>query len=144
MVHGIRLAALAGNIWPHANENYIDIIVDELLTEIVIFAVHSRRYLELTKIVGVKLEGSLFVLAPEARTAEYETDLWDAINRVIHSRRMSVFTVERDSLRFPNLGDRVIAHIEVQSDRGDAVLICPTALVHALLSASRTSHLGAV
>ena len=131
----MRVAALSGNIWPDANEVYIEGVVGELLSEIVIFAVHARRYLELKNIKGKRLEGSLFVIVPEARSAEYETDLWTAVNKIIHSRRMSVFTVERDPVRFSALGDRVIAHVEVQSDRGDAVLICPTALVHALLGA---------
>ena len=134
LTHAIRVAAIAGATWPNSEENYIRAVSQELINELIAFSIHARRFLEITNSRNQILEGSLHIFLPAARDCEYETSLWSAVNKIVHSRTIEIVAVERETVVFTNFGDRKIMHARVQSDKGEAVLICPTALVHAYLA----------
>lgn len=129
LLHGIRLAALCGNIWPRDDDGLSKLIGEEVLNELLAFAINARRFLELRDMKHLNIQEPLHrINLPEYR---YETSVWTAVNRVVHANEMRVVLVERPRVAKPkhdNLGDLVIACVQVTSPQRDKIAICPQAL----------------
>ena len=128
--HGLRVAGLSGAIWPSANPMWIKMVADELIEEFVTFSVHVRRFLELKKLHGLKAAGSLWTVQDWA--VAREEDVWTIVNKVLHSRKIEVVTADAVPERFENLGDTVVLHMHVKSDKGEECAFCPSSVVYAV------------
>jgi hypothetical protein len=133
--HGIKVLGLAGAIWPLNDQVLLQMVSETLLAELVAFCIHARRVMENKKIRDVKLQGQLWKLSEGAREAEYEDDLWRALNVILHANKLEVVAIETTPTRaFEKLGDRSIAHIAATSMKDGTKLVCPTALAYAFLT----------
>jgi hypothetical protein len=127
----VVVAALAGGTFP-SDEGFMKQVSVQLIDRITSFAIHARRAAEITGKRGIQISEPKW-LNPGGPALE--TNFWDIINKILHARDMQIVTFEREEKEaFPKLGDRIIARVEVQSDRGDAICFCPYGLVYGYLS----------
>jgi len=129
----IAISAFAGTTWPAGNEVFLKAAMEQLLDHVASFALHARRHLEITGTKGIQIVDSRWKFASGVENFALETDLWVVINKILHARNLQVVTWNRDSSLFTSLGDRVVTHLEIQSDRGDAFYVCPFGMVYAYL-----------
>ena len=108
------------------------VVSEELLTELMTFSIHTRRFMEMLHLKkgGITAQGPLIKIATEKYV--YETDLWTAVNRVLHSSEMKVTTVQVETTKHPNLGDMHVANVLITSQERNQVCVCPQGLFYAL------------
>ncbi|MCT7666372.1 hypothetical protein [Shinella kummerowiae] len=127
----IVLAALIGNVWPSADENFVKKVMVQIIDRITSFAIHARRTAEIINGPKIQIKETRWI---RSDGPVLETDFWTVVNKILHSRNIEVVTFEHGATMFTNLGDRIITHIEVQSDRGSSICFCGYGLVYAYLS----------
>ncbi|WP_143733012.1 hypothetical protein [Pontibaca methylaminivorans] len=137
--HGISIIGIHGAIWPAQDQGFCEMICKRLIDELVAFSIYARRFMEISN-EKVEISGSLHKPKPNVSAYEFETDLWKALNLILHSRYLQALMFDADpATRFSNLGDRYISFVEVRSDKEPEKLsyICPTGLVVAFFSTDR-------
>ena len=129
--HGITVMGIHGATWPAQDQAFCEMICKRLIDELVTFSIYARRFLEISK-TKIEIAGSFYQLKPNSSAYEFETDLWKALNLILHSRYLQALMFDKDqAAKFVNLGERYIPFVEVRSDKQPEKLnyICPTALV---------------
>jgi hypothetical protein len=127
--HGVRMAALAGNIWPRETDRsgkFREVVAKELLEEISVFAVNVRRVMELSGAKGVAVDRAL--LTNTAANPKFEADLWRAVNTIIHARRIVAHFIEVKCGRYANLDEERLTHVEVESAER-TISVCPVGML---------------
>ncbi|MDA1285963.1 MAG: hypothetical protein O3A08_05960 [Proteobacteria bacterium] len=138
MLHGIRLSALCGNIWPANDDGLSKLVTEEIISELMAFSIHARRYMELTdNKVSLRSDGPLFKIAAERY--KYEMNLWTAVNRVVHSSRIEIDFVTPYATKHDNLGDLLVAAALITSPQRDTVAVCPSDLFYGMCQSPLTS-----
>jgi hypothetical protein len=132
LIHGMRMAALAGNVWPMADGGLLEKVSEELIVELIAFSVNTRRLMEMLKAKkgSITADGPLF----DIRTGEYpiEKDVWTAVNRVLHASQLNVTTVHVPTKKHVNLGDQIVANVVITSPERTEVCVCPQGLFYAI------------
>ena len=147
--HGIAVMGIHGATWPAKDEYFCKMICNRLIDELMKFSIYARRFMEIADVRDVAITGSLYGLKAGTSRYQFETDLWNALNLILHSRYLnSVMFDYAEADKFVNLGERYIPFIEARSDRrpDEIKYICPTAVVVTLYSTDRhfpNSRLGA-
>jgi hypothetical protein len=126
----IIVAALAGGTFP-SNEMFVKKVTVQLIDRITSFAIHARRAAEIIDCRGIEIKESRWKLS---NGPNLEREFWKVVNKILHARDIKVATFEHGATLFTNLGDRIISHIEVHSDRDSPICFCPYGLVYAYLS----------
>lgn len=131
LLQGVRLSALCGNVWPLRDDGLGQLVADEIIAELVAFAINARRYLELVDQKTLKADGPILKIdLPDYR---YEANIWTAVNRIVHASELRVVSVERAQQTAPkhdNLGDLQVACVQVTSPQRDTVAVCPQGLFY--------------
>lgn len=116
-----RLFSSSDTKWP---DFLVPTAQEQLVDDLIRLSLHLRRVVETSsKKVTTKISPILMGLARDDTT--FETDLWVAINRVVHHHRLTpkLFT-QGDFYRAGNvpMAGHLIADIEVESDRGSSLV----------------------
>lgn len=130
--YGTKVAGLCGNIWPARDDGLYSIVAQQVISEVVPFAIHARRYMELTgnkkgaatsygPLVGIKVG------------APYEMDVWTALNRIVHASDLRIEFVTPKSRKHDHLGDLVIASLIAISPERAEVRVCPQGIFYGLM-----------
>ena len=129
-LHGLRMCALAGNIWPLQGDGVLRVVSEELLTELMAFSIHTRRFMEMLRMKkgAVTADGPLVKI--QSQEHPYENDVWTAVNRVLHSSEMKVTTVQVETSKHSNLGDMLIANVLITSPERNKVSVCPQGIFY--------------
>ena len=132
MEYGIRVAALCGNVWPAKDDGLFAIVAQQVISEVAPFAIHARRYMELTgnKHGVIKADGPLIQVKVGA---PFEMDVWKALNRIVHASDLRVEFVTPEIRKHPRLGDLVVASLIAVSPERAEVRICPQGIFYGLM-----------
>jgi hypothetical protein len=115
-------------VWPAKDDGLSQIVSDEIIAELMAFAIHARRYMELTGNKELSADGPLLkIQLPDYR---YEKNIWTIVNRLVHSSEVQVHSVTADPIKHDHLGDLVIAVATVTSPQRDTVAICPQGMFY--------------
>jgi hypothetical protein len=117
-------------VWP-PDEIFVKKVVIQVIERTTSFAIHARRATEILNRRNIKIAGSRW---SQSNGPELESDFWVIVNKILHARNVEVVTFDHGTTMFTNLGDRIVTHIEVQSDRGDSICFCGYGLAYAYLS----------
>lgn len=130
----VRLWALASAQYPRQNDLIIEIVTEEIIETISAFALNARRALEnLPPDKKFPLVQPRWKWAP-ASEGEVVSDLWDALNRVIHARRLEVgFEQLPENMSVVSGGAVVVPYVRARTDRKTLAFIDLFALSHAFL-----------
>ncbi|MBK0327687.1 hypothetical protein I5535_10280 [Rhodobacteraceae bacterium F11138] len=126
VLHGLRLAALCGNIWPADDDGLSQLVSEQIITELISFSINARRFMEISGHKNLKAEGPLIRISQNGY--KYENDVWTAVNRVVHADKIEVHYVTPVTRKFENLGDLVVANAMITSPQRDTVSVCPEGL----------------
>ncbi len=135
----ILVAGLADCTWPSHDERLVRLISEVMVKHIGDFAIAARRSLEISDQRNIAVYDISRRLGIRVNIRTYGGDLWNAVNCIIHARKIVVMTWEMGAKLFPKVSDRRISHLNVHSDQGSEVYLCPFGLAHAYLG--RNGHL---
>jgi hypothetical protein len=97
-----------------------------------IFSLNARRALEaLPNRPSIRLDQPRFVWKPTAK-GEVVGELWDAMNRIIHARKLDVGW-ERLPVSHMAHGGIVVPYVKAETDRRESAFVDPFAMAHAFL-----------
>ena len=130
--YGTRVAGLCGNTWPAEDDGLYSVVAQQVISEVVPFAIYARRYMELTgnKKGTVKSDGPLVQVKIGA---PYEMDVWTALNRVVHASDLRVEFVTPKPQKHDHLGDLVVASLIAVSPERAEVRVCPHGIFYGLM-----------
>ena len=130
----VRLWALASAQYPKQHNLILDIVTGEIIETVSAFALNARRALERLS------HGNRFLLNQPrwkwtpATEGEVVSDLWDALNRIIHARKLEVgFELLPKEMSSVSGGAVVVPYVRARTDRKSLAFIDPFALAHAFL-----------
>ncbi len=130
----VRLWALASSQYPKSHALIIEITTTAIVESVSTFALNARRALEALP-TGVKfpLTQPRWKWAPAA-DGEVVSDLWDALNRIIHAQKLQVgFEQLPTDVAVIEGGSLVVPYVKAATDRKKLAFIDPFALSHAFL-----------
>jgi hypothetical protein len=130
----VRLWALASAQYPKSHSLIIEIATTAMIEVVSTFALNARRALEVLP-SGVKfpLAQPRWKWAPTA-DGEMVTDLWDALNRIIHAQKLQVgFEQLPTNVAVIDGGSLVVPYVKAATDRKKLAFIDPFSLSHAFL-----------
>ncbi len=130
----VKLWALSSTQYPFQNrliQEHTNITIIEVISS---FALNARRAME---VLPPKVKYPLNVVRwkwePTVK-GEKVAGLWDALNRIIHARKLYVgFERLPDNVSVIDGGAIVIPYIRAETDRRELAFIDPFALAHAFL-----------
>jgi len=124
----IVISALCRTRWSNREVETGKLASNELLRQLMIFAINARRLLE--------IRGERFSLgrpywqdAEEHGLIEHEADCWTILNRLVHHREVSLVAWTRSN----DSDFCVFSHATVRSDKEGSMKFCPDALARAFL-----------
>lgn len=116
-----RLLAASDTKWP---DFLIPVGQEQLVDDLLRVCLHLRRVSEASsKKISRKIEN--MPLGIQRDFSKFESDLWTAINRIVHHHRLKpVIFTQHDFYRSGNLplAGHLIADVEVESDRGSSMI----------------------
>lgn len=130
----VKLWALSSAQYPLQNrliQEYANMTFIEVISS---FALNARRAMEvLPSNVKYPLNSARWIWKPSIN-GEKVSDLWDALNRIIHARILYVgFERLPDKISVIDGGAIIVPYIRAETDRKDLAFIDPFALSHAFL-----------
>jgi len=130
----VNLWSLASCQYPYKNhliQQYTNTTIIEVASS---FALNARRAMEvLPPKVKYPLNAARWRWEPSTKS-EKVADLWDALNRIIHARRLHVgFERLPDGVSVIDGGAIIVPYIQAQTDRKELAFIDPFSLAHAFL-----------
>lgn len=130
----VSLWSLASSQYPLKNrliQEYAKTTIIEVLSS---FALNARRAMEvLPPKVKYPLNSARWQWEPSSK-GEKVADLWDALNRIIHARKLHVgFERLPDSVSVIDGGAIIVPYIQAETDRKELAFIDPFSLSHAFL-----------
>jgi hypothetical protein len=130
----VRLWALASAQYPRRHQPIVEVARVAVVEAVSAFALNARRAMEvLPKSEKFALAQPRWKWAPK-NGGEVVTDLWDALNRIIHARKLEVGFVELPAnVAVVDGGALVVPFVEAATDRKALAFIDPFALSHAFL-----------
>ena len=118
------------------NDQIISTAQQQLFERLVSFSINARRALEILNVRNIKMAGSRWKVSAEVSDYNPETDVWQAINAILHARHMQVFVLQRQSeIMLPPRFEFRFTFLEVQSDRSEKIHVDPFAMTMAYLDA---------
>lgn len=128
VLHGIRLSALCGNVWPAKDDGLSQLVAEQIISELMSFAIHARRYMELSGNKNLRVDGPLIRI--DLPNYRYEMDVWTAVNRIVHAAEIEVHSVTPDQTKHDNLGDLIVANAMITSPERHTIVVCPQGLFY--------------
>jgi hypothetical protein len=130
----VQLWALASTQYPKQHDLILDVATTSIIETISTFALNARRALEaLPPDEKFPLTQPRWHWVPKA-DSEVVSDLWDALNRIIHAQKLDVgFEQLPTSVAVIDGGALVGPCIKAATDRKTLAFIDPFALAHAFL-----------
>lgn len=130
----VRLWALGSAQFPKRHGLIVEAARVAIVEAISSFALNARRAIEvLPKSEKFSLGQPRWHWAP-ARGGEVVTDLWDALNRIIHARKLEVGFVELPAnVSVIDGGALVVPFVQTETDRKASAFIDTFAVSHAFL-----------
>lgn len=130
----VKLWALASSQYPKENGLILSIVSNNIIEVTSAFALNARRSLEvLPPNQKYKLAQPRWQWAP-INNSEIINDLWDALNQIVHAKKLDVGFEELPSeVAVISGGALVVPYIRAATDRKKLALIDPFALSHAFL-----------
>ena len=130
----VRLWALASAQYPRQHGLILDVATAAIIEVASSFALNARRALEVLPCSKkFQLTQARWQWAP-SRDGEVVSDLWDALNRIIHAQKLQV-GIEKlpREMEVIEGGACVVPYIQAETDRRKLAFIDPFALAHAFL-----------
>jgi hypothetical protein len=130
----VRLWALASAQYPRRHDLILETVRTSVVEVVSAFSLNARRAIEaLPRSEKFALGQPRWKWAPTAG-GEVVTDLWGALNRVIHARKLDVGFVELpEELSVISGGAVVVPFVQAETDRKTMAFIDPFALAYAFL-----------
>jgi hypothetical protein len=130
----VNLWSLASSQYPLRNrliQEYANTTIIEVASS---FALNARRAMEvLPPKVKYPLNAARWKWEPSSN-GEKVADLWDALNRIIHARKLDVgFELLPDDVSVIDGGAIIVPYIQAETDRKELAFIDPFSLAHAFL-----------
>lgn len=123
--HAVAICAYASSQY-FPNEEIIDEVQKQFLDRVIAFAINARRTLEITDIRQTTIDVARWKSVVPIDDLNIESNLWNALNKIVHSRHLQVFIFERPSTFVTQVGHEwILTYLEIQSDRGDKVHVDP-------------------
>ena len=140
----VRLWALSSAQYPKQHQLILDVAAASIIEAVSAFALNARRAMEiLPKGEKFPLVQPRWSWAPSAQ-GEVVTDLWDALNRIIHAQKLQVGFEELPSqLSIVDGGAVVVPYVQAATDRKQLAFIDPFALAHAFLYGTHSKLVAA-
>ena len=130
----VVLWSIASTQFPKNNALFLEEASARMIEVISAFALNARRMIESFE------NRPKFLLSQKrwrwkpTKKGEVVSELWDALNRIIHAKKLLVgFESLPDNISIINGGAVVIPYIQAETDRRDLAFIDPFALAHAYL-----------
>ena len=130
----IVLWSLASTQFPKNNALFLEEASARMIEVISVFALNARRMIES---IGNRPK---FLLSQKrwrwtlTKKGEVVSELWDALNRIIHSKKLPVsFESLPDNISVIDGSAVVIPYIQAETDRRELAFIDPFGLAHAYL-----------
>jgi len=130
----VKLWALASAQYPKQHGLILDLATANIIETVSAFALNARRALEVLP-AGQKfqLTQPRWQWAPR-NDSEVVSDLWDALNRIIHAQKLDVgFEELPREVAVMAEGALVVPYVRAATDRKKLAFIDPFALSHAFL-----------
>lgn len=130
----VRLWALASAQYPEQHGLILDVATTAIIEVTSSFALNARRALEiLPSSRKFQLSQPRWQWKP-SKDGEVVRDLWDALNRIIHARKLQVGLEKLPQEMEVIVGGAcVVPYIQAETDRKKLAFIDPFALAHAFL-----------
>jgi len=130
----VVLWSLASTQFPKNNELFLEETSARMIEVVSAFALNARRMLESFKNrPDVLLSQKRWKWKPTNK-GDVVSELWDALNRIIHAKRLLVgFESLPDDISIIDSGAVVIPYIQAETDRRELAFIDFFALAHAYL-----------
>lgn len=130
----VRLWALASAQYPTQHQLILNVVAASVIETASSFALNARRAMEiLPRNDKFPLVQPRWNWEPSVR-GEMVRDLWDALNRIIHAKKLQVgFEKLPSKLSVIEGGAMVVPYIQVATDRKELAFIDSFALAHAYL-----------
>lgn len=130
----VLLWSLASAQFPKENHLVLNLATAEIIEITGAFALNARRTIESLpsnqKFPLVQPRWNWKAITPESHVK----DLWDALNRIIHAKKLQVgFELVPEALSAMVGGAVVVPYIKAQTDRKELSFIDPFAMAHAFL-----------
>jgi hypothetical protein len=130
----VVLWSFASTQFPKNNSLLIEEASVCMIEVISTFALNARRVLEYLKNRPIFLLSQKRWRWEPTKKGEVVSELWDALNRIIHAKRLVVgFESLPDNISVIDGGAVVILYIQAETDRRELAFIDPFALAHAYL-----------
>jgi hypothetical protein len=130
----VVLWSLASTQFPKNNSGFLDEASACMIKVVSAYALNARRMLESIE------NRPQFLLSQKrwrwkpTKKGEIVSELWDALNRIIHAKKLLVgFESLPDNISVIDGGAVVIPYIQAETDRRELAFIDPFALAHAYL-----------
>ena len=130
----VRLWALASAQYPKSHELIVQVATTAIVEVVSTFALNARRALEvLPPSLKFPLAQPRWSWTPKS-DGELVSDLWDALNRIIHAQQLKVgFEELPANVAVIDGGAFVVPYVKAATDRRKLAFIDPFALSHAFL-----------
>ncbi|WP_435106938.1 hypothetical protein [Arhodomonas sp. AD133] len=130
----VNLWSLASSQYPLKNrliQEYANTTIIEVVSS---FALNARRAMEIIPPkVKYPLSAARWKWEP-SRKGEKVADLWDALNRIIHARKLYVgFEGLPEDVSVIDGGAIIVPYVQAETDRKELAFIDPFSLSHAFL-----------
>lgn len=130
----VRMWALASTQYPRQNKLILNIVTRDVIETVSAFALNARRALEeLPPGNRFSLDQPRWKWTPSTE-GELVSDLWDALNRIIHARKLDIgFEELPEQMSIINEGAVVVPYVRARTDRKSLAFIDAFALAHSFL-----------
>lgn len=130
----VTLWALASSQWPLDNRAVQERVNAMMVEAISVFSLNARRALEaIPNRVSIRLEQPRWQWEPITQ-GEVVAGLWDAMNRIVHARKLEVGWEKLPTGSAVIAGGAVVVpYVRAETDRREFAFIDPFAMAHAFL-----------
>jgi hypothetical protein len=130
----VVLWSLASTQFPKNNLGFIEEVSARMIEAVSVFALNARRMIEFLENKPKFLLSQKRYKWKQIKKGEVVSELWDALNRIIHAKKLLVgFEPLPDNISVIDGGAVVIPYIQAETDRRELAFIDPFALAHAYL-----------
>jgi hypothetical protein len=130
----VVLWSLASTQFPKKNNIFLEEASACLIEVVSAFALNARRMLESVENRPKYLLSQKRWRWKPTKKGEVVSELWDALNRIIHAKKLLVgFEPLPDNISCIDGGAVVVPYLQAETDRRELAFIDPFALAHAYL-----------
>lgn len=128
----VLISAMCRNAWPRSPRELVLVASEELLEQLLEFALHARRYMEIKQAKKLPMTEPYWEGSTLSPPSELSADGWTIVNRLLHHRHFELIAWDKRERDAPS-ERRVFPFAKVTSDQGAELCFCPDALAMAFV-----------